>query len=211
MLTDFDKLSNALNMFLFSSESSGTTLQIIDDYNLGSNISYNKMEEFVKAISSVTKVKTVEIYIQDKGPTRRYYPPSHYWLFRTDIRKQAIDDPKAREKTIARINAAYNKKIKFIDDFSKFNISCEFIVYPTSNVRPAFHGRYWLSSSGGLIVDGSLNTTENSLVLAQVMDAENYWLVRERTEEMINYGAGAIHYDRKAIIDAYQQAMRDMY
>lgn len=154
MLNDFDKLQRHLENDLFKSDISGDTLYIVDDYNIDSNISDEVLYKFVDAISSTKRIKIVKIYIQKK----RFARDARDSLFQY---AQLIKNSNNRK-----IEGNYNKKRKFLVEFKEKNIKCSYVVYPRFNVTPPFHGRYWLSKTGGFIVDGSINTSENKTVLA---------------------------------------------
>lgn len=58
-------------------------------------------------------------------------------------------------------------------------IEVTYQAYDSINMRPPFHGRYWINSNCGYIVDGSLNTFSSARIFAQKMDEENYSIIKE--------------------------------
>jgi len=75
--------------------------------------------------------------------------------------------------------------LNFVKVMREKGISVEYQPYSSLSFKPPFHGRYWINSKNGLIVDGSLNTVSNGLVFGQVMDEENYTVIRTLFEENI--------------------------
>lgn len=168
MLTEFDKLEKHLQDDLFNNTISGDTLYIIDDYNIGSNMSDKTLCNFVNSISNVKQIKKISIFIQRK-PFRTVEQSLFNCSFR-DIHK----------------NPNYINKLKFVELFQNKGITCQYIVYPQNIIQPALHGRYWLSKTGGFIVDGSLNTAESKAVLVQVMDNENFNIIKDLTRDLFD-------------------------
>lgn len=79
-----------------------------------------------------------------------------------------------------------NSAIKFIENMNILRIDVDLIPFSDSKIDPPpFHGRYWLSISddkkegNGYIVDGSLNTFGKGRIFAQLMDKENFDLLRD--------------------------------
>lgn len=170
MLTEYSKLEKHLGEDLFGSDFSGDTLYIVDDYNIDCNMSDETINNFIDAISSVPRIKNVIVFIQRKrGKSKESllfnYNPSY---------------PNNLENS-------YRKKRRFIEAFQDKGIKCTYVIYPRFNVTPPFHGRYWLSNTGGFIVDGSLNTAENKTVLVQVMDYENFELIKNMTRTITDF------------------------
>ena len=96
------------------------------------------------------------------------------------------------------------KKLQFIEAFKEKGIQCSYLVYPKFKVKPPFHGRYWLSMTSGFIVDGSINTAQNKMVLAQVMDEENYALIRVMTKNIIDCNEHTMdEYDQTKLENLY--------
>ena len=50
--------------------------------------------------------------------------------------------------------------------------------YSSLDFDPPFHGRYWLTDNKGYIVDGSLQTYPTGRVFAQLMDDENFEIIK---------------------------------
>lgn len=182
MLTEYSKLETHLRDDLFNSNLSGDTLYIIDDYNVDYNMSDETLNKFIEAISNVERIKKVFVFIQKKSNK-----PNEVFLFNYNPRySQNLD-------------TSYRKKLRFIEGFQEKGITCTYVVYPKFNVKPPFHGRYWLSNTGGFIVDGSLNTAENKTVLVQVMDNENFELIKNMTRSITNFNNRNIE-----LFDAYR-------
>ena len=79
-----------------------------------------------------------------------------------------------------------NSAIKFIENMNILGIYVDLIPFSDSKIEPPpFHGRYWLSISddkkdgNGYIVDASLNTFGKGRIFAQLMDKENFDLLRD--------------------------------
>ena len=194
MLTEYWKLSMHLNNDLFNSDFSGDTLYIIDDYNIDYNMSDETLFKFVDAISNVERIKNVYIFIQKKSNRAN----SSCFLFNYNPQYPRNLEP------------SYRKKLRFIEEFQKREINCTYVVYPKFNVRPPFHGRYWLSLTGGFIVDGSLNTVENRAVLVQVMDYENFELIRNMTSRIFDFNNSNIElFDSHRLKDAFEDLRRN--
>lgn len=194
MLTEYWKLSIHLNNDLFNSDFSGDTLYIIDDYNIDYNMSDETLFKFVDAISNVERIKNVYIFIQKKSNRAN----SSCFLFNYNPQYPRNLEP------------SYRKKLRFIEEFQKRGINCTYVVYPKFNVRPPFHGRYWLSLTGGFIVDGSLNTVENRAVLVQVMDDENFELIRTMTNRIFDFNNSNIElFDSHRLKDAFEDLRRN--
>lgn len=187
MITEFDKLKKHLQDDLFGNSLSGDTLYIIDDYNVDYNMSNETLNNFVDAISNANKIKNVYIFIQKKSKKS-----NEWFLFNYNPRY-----PNNLEKS-------YRKKRKFIEAFENKGIDCSYFIYPKFDVKPPFHGRYWLSNSGGFIVDGSINTAENKTVLAQVMDDENFELIRNMTQKIFDINNPDVkEFNKQKLYNAY--------
>lgn len=169
MLTEFDKLEQHLRDDLFNKIVSGDTLYIIDDYNIGFNMSDNILIKFVDSISNVKQIKKVFIFIQKKN-----FKTSEESLFNYSFRSTKNG------------NLNYINKCKFVEMFRNNGIVCLYVMYPQNYIQPSLHGRYWLSKTGGFIVDGSLNTAESKAVLVQEMDDENFSIIRNLTREIFD-------------------------
>jgi hypothetical protein len=189
MLNDYSKLSSHLSSDLFNSDFSGDTLYIIDDYNIDYNMSDNTLDEFVNAISNVDRIKNVYIFIQKKSNKLT----NEDFLFNYNPRYSA------------NLESSYRKKLRFIKKFQNKQITCAYVIYPKFNVRPPFHGRYWLSRTGGFIVDGSLNTVESRAVLVQVMDDENFNIVSNMANRIFDFNNDNIEsFDAQRIEEAFE-------
>ena len=97
--------------------------------------------------------------------------------------KKEQSEQKERVK-ISNISLDKNRRIermlKFantVRDYSNGRVEIRFRPYNSINLRPPFHGRYWLSHEAGYIVDGSLNTFSKGMIFAQLMDNENYRII----------------------------------
>ena len=192
MLNEFSKLQRHLSNDLFDSDLSGDTLYIVDDYNIDSNISSRTLYNFIDAISAVCRIKKVKVFIQMKK--RDYDARDSLFQY-----SQLCQNGNTRK-----IENNYLKKREFITAFDQKDIECSYVVYPRFNVRPPFHGRYWLSLTGGFIVDGSINTSESKTVLVQVMDEENYGIIRSMTRDIFNVNCpGVDEYDLGRLDDLY--------
>ena len=85
-----------------------------------------------------------------------------------------------------------NSAIKFIENMNILGIYVDLIPFSDSKIEPPpFHGRYWLSISddkkdgNGYIVDASLNTFGKGRIFAQLMDKENFDLLKDFFYEAI--------------------------
>lgn len=85
-----------------------------------------------------------------------------------------------------------NNAIKFIENMNRLGIDVDLIPFSDSKIEPPpFHGRYWLSISddkkdgNGYIVDASLNTFGKGRIFAQLMDKENFDLLKDFFYEAI--------------------------
>lgn len=192
MLTPGGTLSNHLHDDLFSHYDSGDTLYILDDYNIDQKLSDNDLHGYVDAIAAVRQIRRVKIFLQNKGRK-----PDRAYLFNVA--------PGTTEQTL---QDNYDKKRRFIELFEEECVYCCYIVYPSRLIgRPPFHGRYWLSNTDGFIVDGSINTSIDKLVLAQTMDAENYGIIRGKIQPL--FDENAYRYNNVQVFDAVR--LRDAF
>lgn len=204
MIKDNEALHNALTK-MFEQGDNNTILHIIDDYNIDYKTVNETIEYFVKEINRIEKIKKIRIYVQtDK-----------YDLSTSNNQLMSIDNAFKKKLSCAlaifmktkkiyssfkwySADRAYDKICKFMSGFK--GKTCEFVVYENLNTRPPFHGRYWLSANNGLIIDGSLNTVDERLVLAQEMDDVNFSIVKERLNSVLNSGDD-VRFDKNKLDD----------
>lgn len=90
-------------------------------------------------------------------------------------------------------NEIIESALDFIAAFERVGIRVHFRPYTSLDFNPPFHGRYWLSEHVGYIVDGSLNNYLRAKVFAQIMDHENFEIIRNLFIEEVE--PRAAHYN----------------
>lgn len=73
-----------------------------------------------------------------------------------------------------------DKALYFINSMANIGITITLHPYSSLNFNPPFHGRYWLTEEKGYIVDASMQTYGSGLIFAQLMDAENFDIIKRQ-------------------------------
>lgn len=73
-----------------------------------------------------------------------------------------------------------DRALKFIKEMDNIGIRVILHPYYSLNFHPPFHGRYWLTESKGYIVDASLQTYSSGMIFAQLMDEENFNIIKRQ-------------------------------
>ena len=172
-------------------DSNQNVLDIIDDYNI-IDISDDAIDFYVESFRGVG-LRHINIYFQIKPLShdrctqieelsRRYGVESNTLKsFIVFVQKTLY--PKEKSLTDLLVtNSNYQKlqkAFRFINALQSIGITVELHPYNSLHFNPPFHGRYWLTERGGYIVDASLQTFGHGLIFAQLMDDENYRIIKE--------------------------------
>lgn len=166
------------------------TLTIIDDYNIV-DIKDDAIS-FYKDSFRYTGVRNIRIYFQIKPVKDKRMEE-----IRDLAHSLGINDNKFLTFCVFLIKGFYpkhdyiqqivfkkknkyklNKAIDFIYTMDSIGITVTLHPYSSLDFDPPFHGRYWLTDNKGYIVDGSLQTYPTGRVFAQLMDDENFEIIK---------------------------------
>lgn len=157
------------------------TIHIIDCYSVLNISKGNYVKDFANSLAQIYCLKTIKIYM-----CRNYNENEKcLYVFLTDPNR--IKD---NQKKIKAIKRNYSNMLIFAKELVEKGINCEYIIYKQTGLEPnirtkKIHGRYWLNEKSGLIVDGSINTSNDSVVLAQRMDKDNYDIIKDILDTII--------------------------
>ena len=171
MFNKFDELAKRIDYDLFDISTEKKILHIIDDYNVNDSMSIESVEKLADAISSIKDLRCVKFYIQNTKRPKK----SDLALLRATASTK-----------IDRKLSDVERKLKIVELLKTKKINCSFVIYPYAKDELPFHGRYWLGDNKGYIVDGSICTADKKLVLVQLMDRDNYKIVRDKADKFIN-------------------------
>lgn len=192
-----DSKGNSLHDHLLSDHffDNNHHLNIIDDYHI-KNIKEDAVAFYQEAFNG-TGLRTLTFYFQIKN----IYPntldqikslsrflkinnrtlTAFLVLFLTNINGSKNSPPLSnklyREIDRGKFEVLMNSIKDFNEAMKKIEILVSFQPYSSLNIKPPFHGRYWLTEHQGYIVDGSLQTYSNGKIFAQKMDNENFDLI----------------------------------
>ena len=178
-------------------------INIIDDYNI-CDITEEATEFFLDNFND-TGCRNINIYYaipSYREDTRAFIHNLAHSLnidFNVALAIYSLSKINKRQFNPHAIAAKLAKAGRFISSFHEIGIRVSLKPYYSINLRPPFHGRYWLTGARGFIVDASLNTYGKGKIFAQLMDDENFSIItRFFNDEILNNRRN----DRLPIIDA---------
>lgn len=179
-------------------------LHIIDNYHV-KNISGKALQFYVNAFSNTGIRKIIfyyEVNLNKKdleliNDLSRDFNLPHDMLLsfitifhsKSNRSKKLFDKLESLSKSNKTILKELDSIINFFEKLHNIGIEVKLQPYKTFPTN-YIHGRYWINLDSnihkGYIVDGSLNTYPNGLIIAQVMDNENYQIVSDVLHEIIS-------------------------
>lgn len=167
------------------------TLTIIDDYNIV-DIKDGAVNFYIESFEGVG-VTNIDIYFQVKKISKKrrqeinnlahtYGLDSNKLLcYCVFVRKGfpkwgSIKELVFSQKPLEEVD----KALYFINSIARIGITVTLHPYSSLNFNPPFHGRYWLTDEKGYIVDASMQTYGSGLIFAQLMDAENFDIIKRQ-------------------------------
>lgn len=168
------------------------TLTIIDDYNIV-DIKDGAVNFYIESFKGVG-VTNINIYFQVKEISEKrrqdinnlahtYGLDSNKLLcYCVFVKKGLYPKPVPIEKLVfsQKPSEKVDKALNFINSMAKIGITVTLHPYSSLNFNPPFHGRYWLTDEKGYIVDASMQTYDSGLIFAQLMDAENFDIIKRQ-------------------------------
>lgn len=165
------------------------TLTIIDDYNIV-DIKDGAVNFYIESFEGVG-VTNIDIYFQVKKISKKrrqeinnlahtYGLDSNKLLcYCVFVRKGFPKWGSIKELVFSqRPLEEVDKALYFINRMKEIGITVTLHPYSSLNFNPPFHGRYWLTDEKGYIVDASMQTYGSGLIFAQLMDAENFYIIK---------------------------------
>ena len=182
------------------------TLFIIDSYNI-KDLSNDVIDFYVNSFNNLN-IRRIEFYYEVKYYEKSFPKESINNLTNSiDINSKILisflgllfNSLNIKDSNFNnRLKEKYFKKQENYDPFENTlkliqrlsNIEIIFKPYKILNNDYHVHGRYWFGYENnelkGYIVDGSLNTVSNNIVIAQAMDSENANIIGTLFKDKIN-------------------------
>lgn len=168
------------------------TLTIIDDYNI-IDIKDGAVDFYIESFEGVG-VTNIDIYFQVKEISEErgqeinnlahtYGLDSNKLLCYCVFVKKGLypkRDPIEKLVFSQKSSEKVDKALYFINRMKEIGITVTLHPYSSLNFNPPFHGRYWLTDEKGYIVDASMQTYGSGLIFAQLMDAENFDIIKRQ-------------------------------